>query len=191
MLYRGEQEVTRLVIATNLSEIFLSTIFSVKHDSAGDVIVVDFDDNVHSALKQNLISSIPIRIQQTRDWTARDKKFRELFMPGGLAFYIPSTKLEVWKMASLDRFNFWFRPDAYAEYETAMTLRWDMAYVPLDINHPLPWMLARHSERDVIGVQCGPVRTREFYDLIKSGSFPFKKVIMASQRDMEFLKSNA
>lgn len=163
----------------------------VKHDIAGDMIVVDFDDSVHSVLKQSLISSIPIRIQQTRDWATRDKKFKELFMPGGLAFDIPTTKLEAWKMASLDRFNFWFRPDAYAEYKMVMTLRWDTAYVPIDINHPLPWMLARHSGRDVIGVQCGPVRTREFYDLLKSGSFLFKKVVMASERDLEFVKPHA
>lgn len=179
---------TSLIVATNLSETLISTIFSVRHDSAGDVIVVDLDDNVHTALKQNLISSIPIRIQQTNAWTTRDKSFRELFMPGGLGFDIPTTKLEVWKMASLDRFNFWFRPDAYAEYEMVMTLRWNTAYVPIDINHPLPWMLARYSEREVIGVQCGPVRTREFYDLLKSGCFPFKKVIMSSERDLEFVK---
>ena len=191
MLYSSEQKVTSLIVATSLSETFLSTIFSVKHDSAGDVIVVDFDDGVHSALRQNLISSIPIRIQQTRDWTTRDKSFKELFMPGGLGFDIPTTKLEAWKMASLDRYNFWFRPDAYSEYEMVMTLRWNTAYVPIDINHPLPWMLARYSEREVIGVQCGPIRTREFYDLIKSGSFPFKKVIMNSERDTEFLKPHA
>ena len=182
---------TSLIVATSISETLLSTIFSVKHDSAGDVIVVDFDGGVHSALKQNLISSIPIRIQQTRDWTTRDKSFKWLFMPGGLAFDIPTTKLEAWKMASLDRFNFWFRPDAYAEYEMVMTLRWGVAYVPIDINHPLPWILARYSGREVIGVQCGPIRTREFYDLIKSGSFPFKKVIMDSQRDTEFLNIHA
>ena len=181
---------TSLILATNLSETLLSTVFSVKHDSAGDVIVVDFDDGVHSALKQNLISSIPIRIQQTRDWTTRDKSFKELFMPGGLHFDIPTTKLEAWKMSALDRFGFWFRPDAYAEYEMVMTLRWDTAYVPLDINHPLPWMLVRYSGREVIGIQCGPIRTREFYDLLKSGGFPFKKVVMVSQRDLEFLKPN-
>lgn len=178
---------TTLIVCTTLSETLLSYIFQELRQTAGDAIVIDFDDAIHAELKKHLISSIPIRVSANLDWEKRDGKFRELFMPGKfLNAKIPTTELEAWKMLSLDRFSFWFRPQAYEEYELVMALNWDRAIVPLDTHHPLPWTLARHSGREVTAIQCGPIRTREMYDILKS-AMPFSQVIFSNPADGDFV----
>ena len=176
---------TTLIACTTLSETLLSFTFNELHRTAGDTIVIDFDDGVHAELKKHLISSIPIRTGMKFDWEKRDSLFKVLFMPGSaLGIKLPTTDLEAWKMMSLDRFSFWFRPNSFEEYQYVMSLKWDVAIVPLDLHHPLPWALARYSGKEVVAVQCGPVKTREMYDIIASGSLPFSKIISGESDNM-------
>lgn len=162
---------------------------SQLHSEAGQTIVVDLQDDVHTTLKQVGISSLPIRVSQKMDWGRRDSAFRELAMPGKqLDFDIPGTKLPLWKVLSIDRLSFWYRwESAKMEYDLVTALNWNKAFVPLDVNHPLPWALARHSGREVIAVQSGPIRTREIYDLAQSGALPFSAVVHTSGEDAAWL----
>jgi hypothetical protein len=110
-------------------------------------------------------------------------------MPGeGLGINLPGTDLRAWKVLSLDRLSFWYRGlQAQQEYELVMALEWERAYVPLDANSPLPYALARHSGREVVGIQSGSLRTREWYDLAHAG-LPFSSVVVVDTKDKILLE---
>jgi hypothetical protein len=154
-----------------------------------DTIVVDTDDSIHSRLKEIGISSIPLRSPGELNWETRDVAFKELAMPGvqmDKNFF--GTTLPLWKVLSLDRYSFWYKGrQARMMYESVMALNWQKAYVPVDINHCLPFALARYSNREVVGVQTQPLRTREWLDLLNYGAFPFKRVIAADKYDYEYI----
>jgi hypothetical protein len=86
------------------------------------------------------------------------------------------TGLPMWKVMSIDRLNFWYRgKQAKNQYESIMALEWDKALVPLDLHNPLPFALARHSDRYAIGVQVSTLRTREWYDLLSTHTAQFSE----------------
>jgi hypothetical protein len=100
------------------------------------------------------------------------------------------TNLPLYKVMSIDRLNFWYRGlQAKRQFESIMALEWDTAYVPLDLYHPLPFALARHSGRKVIGVQISSLRTREWYDLLSSAVPNFAEWKVGRESDLKFLQS--
>ncbi len=135
-----------------------------------ETVVVDTHDSVHARLTEIGISSIPLRSPGDRGWAERDSSFAELAMPGTqLLEPFGGTNLPMWKVMSIDRLNFWYRgKQAKNQFESIMALEWDKAFVPLDLHHPLPFALARHSGRYVIGVQVSTLRTREWLDLLSA-----------------------
>lgn len=178
---------TTLVVATTFSELFRDVVIREIH--VRPVIVVDFSDDIRSLLKQAKISPIAIRVQAKMGWGERDSSFKQLAMPGKqLDFCAPGTVLPVWEVLSIDRLSFWFRGrTAQMEYEALMGMDWKRALVPMDLHHPLPYALARHSGREVVGVQTGSLRTREWHDLVKAG-LPFSSVVVSSEKDRQLLE---
>jgi hypothetical protein len=155
-----------------------------------ECICVDLDDSIHQRLKEIGISSIALRSPGDKDWESRDIGFSDLAMPGiQLDKPFGGTELPMWKVLSIDRYNFWYRGmQAKREFETVMSLKWDRGYVPLEMNHPLPFALARYSNREVVGVQTSPIRNREWLDIISFGLYPFKTSIMYRIADLQFLQ---
>lgn len=135
-----------------------------------ETVVVDTDDAVHNRLTQIGISSVALRSPGDKGWGERDAAFAKLAMPGTqLLEPFGGTNLPMWKVMSIDRLNFWYRgKQAKNQYESIMALEWDKAFVPLDLHHPLPFALSRHSKRHVVGVQVSTFRTREWYDLLSA-----------------------
>lgn len=154
-----------------------------------DTVVVDTDDSIHARLKEMGISSIPLRSPGELNWETRDVAFRELAMPGiQLDKPFAGTTLPMWKVLSLDRYNFWYRGrQAKLMFESLMALNWDTAYIPLDLNNSITFALARHSKRLVIGVQTSPLKTREWLGIIEFGVFPFSECIVYDKADFEFV----
>lgn len=180
---------TALLLFTDSSPLFVSLALREIRKSAGEAIVVDLDDNIHRQLKELRISSLPIRAGMVMDWGQRDIDFKKLSMPGEqLGENFPNTSLPMWKPMAMDRLSFWYRWEAARkEFEYVMALRWDRAIVPMDLYHPLPFALARHSGRDVIGAQVGSIKTREWFDLLCSHAVPFGKLIVKSDQDAVFV----
>jgi len=181
--------VTSLFCFTTPAPLLISIAIEQSHKTGGDCIYVDFDDQTHAALKQAQLSPTPIRATDHSNWHQRDTAFKAIAMPGILDFPIPSTELPVWQVISLDRLNFFYRGNAQKEYDLVTSLNWDLAYVPLDIHHPLPWKLARNHR--VMGVQAGPLRTREMRDMLTVMNWdvgiPFLELIVETQLDKAFV----
>lgn len=182
---------TTLIVFTAFSKLLVGIAIREIRQLADDVIVVDFSDDIHKALKDFKISSFPIRASGYKSWPERDVAFKRDFMPGKqLDFDIPTTELKIWKMAALDRWSFWYRGlQAKKEYEYLMTMRWDRAIVPADMHHPLPWTLARHSGKPITAVKAGSFRTREWHDALVAKTVPFDAVIADLESDIAFLKT--
>ena len=146
---------------------------------------------VHQTLKGHNISSIHLEpAKKVRlDWGERDSNFKRLFMDGSqLKCEFPNTELPVWKVVALDRFSFWFTDKESAElYDMIMALQWDRVIVSADLNNDLPWNLARYSGKPVWGVKVSGFRCREWFDIIKSGNFPFSGIYVSSESDKLFL----
>jgi hypothetical protein len=102
--------VTTLAVVSSLSRAYLDLIIQSIHREK--TVVVDTDDGLHAQLKAVGISSIPLRGVGPKSWAERDVRFRELAMPGNLTANFPGTDLPIWKVLSIDRLNFWFRPSS-------------------------------------------------------------------------------
>ena len=181
---------TTLIVCTSLSQLFVNVIVKeLMRDS--NCIVVDTNIQSHQTLKQHNISSIHLSpAKNVRfDWGERDANFREIFMEGPqLKCEFEGTTLPVWKVAALDRFSFWFTHQESAElYDMLMALNWDRAIVSADLNNDLSWTLTRYSGRPVWGVKVSGFRTREWYDLAKTGNIPFAGIYVGNESDKELL----
>ena len=173
---------TKLIVASSLSRAFLD--LSIQSINREKCIVIDTDDSVRAQLKNVGISSIPVRGLGFKSWAERDTSFRELAMPGNLDMNFPGTDLPVWKVLSIDRLSFWFKPSRF-EIETVLALDWENALVPLDLRHSLPWVVGRM--KPTMAVQTQPIRTRDWVSLFAAGQVPFSEMIAWNQRDSEFI----
>lgn len=178
---------TSLFLFTTYSDFLRDTALRVLY--RGDCLVADTDPGIAQALSQAKIASLPIRAVGAQSWAERDTAFKALAMPGvALDIPFPETELPMWKVLSLDRFSFWYRGlHARQEYDLVMALEWERAYVPLDFHHPLLYALARHSKREVVGIQSDSLRTREWYDLAHAG-LPLSSVLVQSIKDKVLLE---
>ena len=175
---------TTLVFCSSLSRTFLDIVIQTIHRER--CIVVDTTDDIHAQLKSMGISSLPLRVQGDRSWKERDLLFKEIAMPGNLTSNFPGTELPIWKVLSIDRLSFWNRGAASQnEMEILLALDWQQAVVPLDLRHPIPWVIGRM--KPTVAVQTQPIRTREWADLFIANQVPFTEMIAWNQKDAQFI----
>ena len=179
---------TSLFLFTVPAPLLISLAIDEGHSSGGDILCVSFDDNTYGVLKQAQLSPMPLRATDHSNWKQRDIAFKEVAMPGSLDFNIPGTELPVWQVISLDRLNFFYRGNALKEWQLLISLKWDKAFVPLDLHHPLTWKIGRKFS-PTIGVQAGPVRTREMLDVLNAG-IQFSDMLVEDKPSQDFVNKH-
>lgn len=97
------------------------------------------------------------------------------------------TSLPTWKVLSLDRFSFWYNRESLELYDLIMALEFDKIITSADLNSELPWMLARYSGKPTWAVKTSGFRTREWYDLAKTGNIPFAGLYISNESDKALL----
>lgn len=149
-----------------------------------DVVAVTTGPDIFELMKQYDIHC-HLLVPQAVDVSLRDESFAALAMPGIFGDQVfGGTDLEIWKVLSIDRLKFWYSYSSIKMDDFIGHLDWDKAYVSLDLNDVLPWIVA-DVDKEIIAVQAGPLKTREMLDMVKY--LNFNKYIVSSEADKEFL----
>ena len=178
------QMTNTLVVATALSESLLTVM--VQESIRNPVMVVGTPD-VAQALRQIGFDAHDVSVQIKQDWETRDKQFASLAMPGKLLdFNFPTTEMHVWGVMALDRLSFWYRQGAIPETELIDKLVWDKAIISLDIQHPLPFAVARLCAKrglPCVGVQVAFMQSIEWADMVAAGWLDDLSQIVVGRKD--------
>jgi hypothetical protein len=178
-----------LFVITSLSDLMINRLL-FEH-SRGDIIVVTPRQDVADLLAQFGIDAFLLATDIHSDIEGRDRQFKELAMPGVFSdTAFDTSDLPVWQVLSIDRLKFWYTPESEIFLGFIDNLKWDKAYISLDIGSVLPisvMNLAKERGAYSYAVKTEPIKTIEILDMIPF--LTFDEYLVDTKEDARFLEN--
>jgi hypothetical protein len=169
-----------LFVITALSDLLLLELFKCP-----DAMVITPIPQLANELINN--HGVQAKLLTVEGKLANDKLFFDEFMPGkldGLKLH----DMPLHETMSIDRLRFWFNGEPGKRLaDIILSLDLDELFISFDINHFLPWAVAKRANAYVTAIKTHPLRTREVYDLLPH--LPFDNIIVSFEDEKEYIKS--